>query len=166
MNRGYSLIELLVTTAVLVMISFCLIFNFSKSDTHSRLNEGVSNIQTLFLFSRAHSLNTGKQVRILFPEAESGDEGESLREKYPNKTVVVLVDDKPLEIVKVYVDIINEYVNIESANTTEIIFYPDGVNDIGVITVGSTSTEDARKVEISVTYFSTKIKDSTIQDFQ
>lgn len=166
MKKGYSLIELLVTTSILLVVSFCFIFNFSKQDGSTRLETGVSNIQTLFLFSKAHSLNTGKQVKILFPVAETGDVGEALREKYPNETVVVLVDDKPLDIVRIYVDTINESVNIESANNTEVNFYPDGSNDNAVMTVGSTSTEDVRKIEISLTDFNTKVKESTAQDFQ
>jgi prepilin-type N-terminal cleavage/methylation domain-containing protein len=166
MNRGYTLLELLITTVILVAVSACLVFNFSKSNENSKLNEGVSNIQTLFLFSKAHSQNTGKQVKIIFPESESGDVGESLREKYPNETVVVLVDNKPLESVKIYVDIINEYVNVESSNNSEVTFYPDGMSSDMVVTVSSTSDEDLRKVEISITDFTTKVKESSTQDPQ
>lgn len=166
MNRGYTLLELLIATVILVIVSTCLVFNFSKSKENSKLNEGVSNIQTLFLFSKAHSLNTGKQVRIIFPESESGDTGESLRAKYPNETVVVLVDDKPLDTVKFYVDAINECVNVESSNNSEVVFYPDGMNEGIIVIVGSTSEEDNRKVEITVNDFTTKIKESTVQDSQ
>lgn len=166
MNRGYTLLELLITTVILAAVSYCLMFNFSKSNENSKLNEGVSNIQTLFLFSKSYAQNTGKQVKIIFPESESGDVGESLREKYPNETVVVLVDNKPLESVKFYVDIINEYVNVESSNNPEVIFYPDGMSSDMVVTVSSTSDEDLRKVEISITDFTTKVKESATQGSQ
>ena len=166
MNRGYTLLELLITTVILVTVSACLVFNFSKSNDDAKLNEGVSNIQTLFLFSKAHSLNTGKQVKIIFPEAESGDVGEFLREKYPGETVVVLVDDNPLQSVKHYVDIINESINVETSSNSELIFYPDGMNDDLVVTIGSTSNEDFRKVEISINGFTTKVKEPLAQEIQ
>lgn len=162
-RRGYTILELLITIVILTAIYSCLVFNFSKSDDTVKLNNGVSNIQTLFLFSKSHALNTGKKVKILFPETESGDTGEALREKYPNETVVVLVDDKPLESVRVYLDIINSSVNIESANNSETIFYPDGMNDTVVITVSSVSEEDVRKIEISSNDFSTKTKETSAQ---
>jgi hypothetical protein len=125
------------------------------------LDDGVTNIQTLIIFSRAHSINTGKSVKIIFPDAELGDDGESLRQKYPNDTIVVMVDGEPLESTKYYVDLINSSVRVESSTCNEIVFYPDGMNENLVMTVASVSDEDPRKIEISVNSFTTKLKESS-----
>lgn len=161
MRRGFTLLELLVTVSLLIMISACVVFNFSSAEDRMLLDDGVTNIQTLIRFSRAHSINTGKTVKILFPDSELGDEGETLRQKYPNDTVVVLVDDEPLDSTKYYVDAINNSVRVETTTKNEIIFYPDGMNEDIVMTVGSVSEEDPRKIEISVTSFTTKLKESS-----
>jgi len=160
MRRGFTFLEILLTVTLLVILTSCIAFNFVTVKDKALLDDGVINIQTLIRFSKSHSEIVGKPVKILFPEAELGDEGESLRQKYPNDTIVVLVDGEPLETVKYYVESINNSVHVESSTHNEIIFYPDGMNQSCLITVGSVSVDDPRKLEISINAFTTKIKDS------
>lgn len=164
MRRGYTLLELLIAVSMLITISACLVFNFSSTQDKMLLDEGVINIQTLVRFSKAHSMNTGKTVKIVFPETELGDDGEAFRQQYPNNTVVVLSDGEPLETTRYYVDIINKSVHIESSSNSQIVFYPDGSNEDVVVTVSSVSDEDRRKFEISIKEFSVKVREPSTTD--
>jgi len=158
MNRGYTLIELLLVTVFILVISSLVILNFSKSYNESRLNDGVTNIETLLRFSKAKAQNSGKVVKVLFPTSVSGDAGESIREKYHNKNVVVTVDESVDETVDIYVDIINENVIVDSSESFETVFWPNGDVDNNKITVSSVEIEDNRRYEISITPFSIKTK--------
>lgn len=160
-KNGFTLLEVLIVMTLLSIVFSYLIFNFSHSKDNSFLTEGSLEIKTLMIFSKSYAKNNGKTVCVIFPESQLGDEGENLKEKYPNCTVVVLVDDKPLEPAKYYLDIINNSVHVESSSDPQITFYPDGSVEKEVsMTVTSISEEDSREVNISVNDFSVKIKES------
>ena len=77
-RRGYTLLELLLSVVLVLGLIGAVVFNFSSVSRQTSLDEGATQVEALFRFARAHAASTGKQVRVLFPEAESGDNAELL----------------------------------------------------------------------------------------
>lgn len=152
--------EVLITITLLTVLVSCLILN--TSNKNSRLDEGVVNIETIIRFSKSHSTITGKPIKLIFPESQSGDEGDALSQVYSNSTLAVLMDDRPIPTLQYYIDMINDSVNIELSTKSEIILYPDGDNETFVLKVSSTEEMDVRKFEIRVGEFSIKSKEESV----
>jgi prepilin-type N-terminal cleavage/methylation domain-containing protein len=68
-GRGFTLIEVLLATVLLLLLMGAIIFGFSALERGVRLDEGASQFEALLRFARAHAASTGRQVRVLF-EAE------------------------------------------------------------------------------------------------
>jgi len=54
----------------MLMLAGAVIFNFGQMDRNARLEEGTTQLETLFRFARAQAANTGRQVKIVFDEAK------------------------------------------------------------------------------------------------
>jgi Tfp pilus assembly protein FimT len=94
--HGYTLVELMLTIVLVVLMLGAVVYNFSSTGRNARLDEGATQVEALFRFARAHAASTGKQVRILFPEAETGDNAESLQAEAPGATVRVTFEMDPV----------------------------------------------------------------------
>lgn len=104
-SSGFTLIELLLTVSLVLMLLGAVVYNFSAAGNGARLNEGAGQVEALFRFARAHAESTGKQVRIQFPEAESGDSGEMLAAEAPGSTVRVTWEADPAGAPGVFQDL-------------------------------------------------------------
>lgn len=102
---GYTLVELLLTIVIVLGLLGAVVFNFSSVNRTARLDEGATQVEALFRFARAHAASTGKQVRILFPEAESGDNAELLAAEAPGATVRVTSELDPIGAPGVFTDL-------------------------------------------------------------
>ncbi len=56
----------MLTVALMLLLASAVILSFGALDRHSRLEEGASQVETLFRYARAQSANTGRQVKIAF----------------------------------------------------------------------------------------------------
>ena len=63
---AFTLVELLLTVALMLLLAGAVIINFGAMDRNARLEEGASQVETLFRYARAQAANTGRQVRIVF----------------------------------------------------------------------------------------------------
>lgn len=104
-SRGFTLIEQLLTVVLMLLLLGAVVYNFSTAANGVRLDEGTTQIEALFRFARAHAESTGKQVRILFPEAESGDSAEMLSAEAPGSTVRVTWEADPVGAPGVFLDL-------------------------------------------------------------
>jgi type II secretory pathway pseudopilin PulG len=102
---GYTLVELLLTVSLVVLLVGAVVFNFSSAANGARLDEGAGQVEALFRFARAHAETTGRQVRIQFPEAESGDTAELLAAEAPGTTVRVTWEADPIGAPGVFQDL-------------------------------------------------------------
>ena len=102
---GFTLIEQLLTVVLVLLLLGAVVYNFSSATTGARLDEGATQVEALFRFARAHAESTGKQVRILFPEAESGDNAELLSAESPGTTVRVMWEADPVGAPGVFQDL-------------------------------------------------------------
>ena len=104
-TRGFTLIEQLLTVVLMLLLLGAVVYNFSTAANGARLDEGAMQMESLFRFARAHAESTGKQVRILFPEAESGDNAETLVAEAPGTTVRVMWEADPAGAPGVFQDL-------------------------------------------------------------
>lgn len=104
-RSGYTLVELLLAIVLVLALLGAVVFNFSSVNRTAQLDEGATQVEALFRFARAHAASTGKQVRILFPEAESGDNAELLAAEAPGATVRVTSELDPIGAPGVFTDV-------------------------------------------------------------
>ena len=121
-GAGFTLVELLLAVALLVLLLSAVIFNFSSLQQGAALDEGVNQLEALIRFARAHAASTGKQVQITFEE-EAGS-GQAT----PLGILKVLWEPdpvsrpgffEPLTELQEYVRRITELISIESVRLTE-----------------------------------------------
>ena len=67
-GAGFTLVELLLSVALLVLLLGAIVFNFSGLQRGAQLDEGVTQVEALIRFARAHASNSGRQVQISFEE--------------------------------------------------------------------------------------------------
>ena len=104
-RHGYTLTELLLAIVIVLGLVGAVVFNFSTVGRTAALDEGTTQVEALFRFARAHAASSGKQVRILFPEAETGDNAEVLAAEAPGATVRVICELDPLGAPGVFTDL-------------------------------------------------------------
>lgn len=128
--HGYTLFELLLTVTLVVLMVGAVVYNFSSIGRSTGLDEGATQIEALFRFARAHAASTGKQVRILFPEAESGDHAEVLQAEAPGATVRVTCEVDPVGAPGVFQDLPEAALYVQSISDLVSIqqVQPGGAN--------------------------------------
>lgn len=67
-KRGFTLVELLLTVALIMLLLGAVVFNFSTQQRGAALDEGATQFEALLRFARAHAAATGRQVQIQFEE--------------------------------------------------------------------------------------------------
>ncbi len=65
-RHAFTLLELLLTVALVFLFAGAVILGFGSLDSNARLEEGASHFETLFRYARAQAASTGRQVRIVF----------------------------------------------------------------------------------------------------
>ncbi len=147
-TSGFTLIELLLTVSLVLMLLGAVVYNFSSAGNGARLNEGAGQVEALFRFARAHAESTGKQVRILFPEAESGDSAEMLAAEAPGATVRVTWEADPVGAPGVFEDLseaatyvrsISDLVSVQTVQPEGQV--AEGVGDSAMVAPGSDAPE-------------------------
>jgi Tfp pilus assembly protein FimT len=67
---GFTLVELLLTVSLLLLMVGAGILNFGPAQGGSRLDEGATQVESLFRYARAQAASSGRTVRIVFPDGE------------------------------------------------------------------------------------------------
>lgn len=65
-RSGFTLVELLLVVALILMLVGALVFNFSNLMRGNPLAEGTTQLETLMRFARAHAANSGRKVQLVF----------------------------------------------------------------------------------------------------
>ncbi|MEQ2005792.1 MAG: GspH/FimT family pseudopilin [Limisphaerales bacterium] len=104
-RHGFTLVEQLLTVTLVLLLLGAVVYNFASFNRGAQLDEGATQVEALFRFARAHAANTGKQVRIQFPEAETGDSAEALQAEAPGATVRVTWEANPVGAPGVFQDL-------------------------------------------------------------
>lgn len=69
-SGGFTLVELLLTLALLSGLLAAAVFGFSSLQRTAQLNEGVERVETAMRFARAHAANTGRKVQVVVSTAD------------------------------------------------------------------------------------------------
>ena len=72
--RGFTLLELLLTVALMLLFAGAIILSFGSLTNQARLEEGAAHVETLFRYARAQAANSGRLVRIVFGAEARSDE--------------------------------------------------------------------------------------------
>ena len=65
---GFTLVELLLATVLLLLLAGAVVFNFTTLQRGAELDEGAAQFEGLLRFARAQAANTGRPVQINFEE--------------------------------------------------------------------------------------------------
>lgn len=65
-RQGFTLLELLLVVALVMMLVSAMVFNFSSLLRANRLAEGTSRLETLLRYARAQAANSGRKVQLVF----------------------------------------------------------------------------------------------------
>jgi Tfp pilus assembly protein FimT len=65
-GAGFTLVELVLTVALLLLFVGAAVFNFSSAQRGSQLDEGAGQLESLFRYARAQAASTGRLVRVSF----------------------------------------------------------------------------------------------------
>ncbi|HKX63345.1 MAG TPA: prepilin-type N-terminal cleavage/methylation domain-containing protein [Verrucomicrobiae bacterium] len=71
-SSGFSLVELLLAVALILILLGAVVFNFSSLQQNAELDEGATQLESLIRYARAHAANSGRKVRLTFEE-DAGD---------------------------------------------------------------------------------------------
>lgn len=123
-QRGFSLIEVLASTVLLLLLLGAVVFNVTALGAHAELDEGVTRFESLLRFVRAEAARTGHRVRLdIVPSEMSGER--------PLHGYRVLMEESPLAKPGYFSAIqaatwmpegIDELVGIESVGTLDDFF--------------------------------------------
>jgi prepilin-type N-terminal cleavage/methylation domain-containing protein len=65
-GQGFTLIEILLATVLLLLLLSAIVFNFSSLEQGARLDEGASQFESMLRYARAQATSSGRQVQVLF----------------------------------------------------------------------------------------------------
>ena len=161
-RSGFTLVEILLTTVLLLLLLGAVVFNFSNLQRGAQLDEGATQLEALIRYARAQAASTGRQVRIAFEE----DVGDGL--SVPLGNLQVQWEPEPLNAPGIFADLpeaagfvrsITELVNVEFVRALE----PD-VDETGPIAGAGSTGATNESVWITfppVTFYPDGSSDST-----
>ena len=75
MARAFTLVELLLTVALMLLLAGAVIIDFGSLDRNAHLEEGAANLETLLRYARAQAASTGRRVKVVFGSQMQGGGG-------------------------------------------------------------------------------------------
>lgn len=84
-GRGFTLVELLLTLALILLLAAAAVFNFSSLQRGAHLDEGALQFEALLRFARAQATTTGRIIQVTYDESANGGsqrDGRVLRLKW------------------------------------------------------------------------------------
>ena len=183
-GQGFTLVELLLSIAVMLLLIGGLVFSFSTFLAGSQLNEGADRFESLIRLARAHAAQTGKKVQLVFRE-DVTDASEVVGR------VEVAWEPDPLDRpgywekmreVAWVIEGLNDMIAIENVRLTSdpaipvgfaaeseappwlapITFYPDGAADSAAVLLASRDPEDEERVMLRLQGLSGVISRETV----
>lgn len=67
-GAGFTLVELVLTVALLLLIAGAVGYSFNSARRGAQLEEGAGQLESLFRFARAQAASTGRRVQVSFAE--------------------------------------------------------------------------------------------------
>ena len=169
-GRGFTLVELLLTLVLLLLLASAAVISFSTLLSGSELEEGAMQMEGLMRFARAHALNTGKKVQLVFEEQTSDGMTAPLGNvrvvwetdpvRFPGQMAelgeaVAMAQNVnslvQIEDVRAIGDADSEPIEQDDFSFAPLTFYPDGSSESTEIILASRAQEETRRISIHVT---------------
>ena len=177
-TAAFTLVELLLTVALLLLLLGAVTFSFSSLRRGSDLDEGASRVATLFRFARAHAAYTGGRVMVEF-QTTSTQEVSSVTTAFARifwepETTAAPGTWKQLRGPEWNLEGLAELVTVtefrsfedtprlltaeadaesaaEAPPVSRIVFFPDGSSDSAEIILASRDPADTRQLAVRLT---------------
>lgn len=118
-GHGFTLVELLLTLALILLLAAAAAFNFTSLQRGSHLDEGMLQFEALLRYARAHAQNSGRPVQLVFEEPAAGTNGATagtnrvLRLRWEPDPIGAPGVYQDLAETPIYVESIQEHLNLE-----------------------------------------------------
>lgn len=144
-SAAFTLIELVLTVALVLLLAGAVILSLGPLDSYSRLEEGATQVETLFRFARAQSAYTGRQVKITFGHEMPGPADSTIQTNQPesvlgtNIWVQVLWEPDPVgapgrferfPAAEILVESVNDLVKVEAVGQPGAFSLKPGQTDL------------------------------------
>ncbi|MCX6906108.1 MAG: GspH/FimT family pseudopilin [Verrucomicrobia bacterium] len=122
-GRGFTLVELLLTTALLMLLLGAAVFSLPSLQHGTSLDEGAAQFESLIRYARAHSASTGRQVQLTFEDSSS-----TPKEPVAASQIEVSWEPDPLtqpgifarlSVARPYVDGLNDLIQVEGVRIAD-----------------------------------------------
>ncbi len=67
-RQAFTLVEMLLTTSLVLLLASVLVFSFSTLLRSTQLEEGAGRLESVIRFARAQAANSGRKVQIVFEQ--------------------------------------------------------------------------------------------------
>ncbi len=177
-QRGFSLVELLMTTVLVGLMAGALVFSFGNLMRGAHLEEGAGRVEGLVRYARAQAANTGRKVQLVFSDvsaSETNGASTSIRMTWEPDPLSQPGQFRDLwqaasqtegldELVRIEgVELLAE-TNLQTISYSEpanddakkkdlvscITFYPDGTCDSAQITLASSDPETLDRMAVRI----------------
>lgn len=155
-GHGFTLVELLLTLALILLLAAAAAFNFTSLQRGSHLDEGMLQFEALLRYARAHAQSSGRPVQLVFEEPAAGTNGATagtnrvLRLRWEPDPIGAPGFYQDLAETPVYIESIQEHLNLEEirildgTGTTAPATGTNAEPAAGALdTLSGTSTKDA-----------------------
>ena len=116
---GFTLVELLLTLALILLLAAAAAFNFASLQRGRHLDEGMLQFEALLRFARSQAESTGRPIQLVFEDPSTSTNGAS---GSTNRILKLRWEPDPLRAPGTYADLpqtphyleaIQEHINIE-----------------------------------------------------
>ncbi len=160
-SAAFTLVELVLTVALMLLLAGAVILNFGPLDRYSRLEEGANHLETLFRFARAQSSYTGRQIKIAFSHDMPGETASTTQTNVPavapstNVWVHVLWESDPVGFpgrfqdfpaAEMLVEEVNNLVRVEAVGQPGTFSRKPGQSELALPAAPSLSMEETNTV--------------------
>ncbi len=144
-RSGFTLVELLLATVLLLLLLGAVVFNFSNLQRGAELNEGATQLEALIRYARAHAASSGHRVKIVFEE----DVGDGL--SVPLGNLEVFWEPEPLNEPGIYTGLpeaagfVRSITDLVSVELVRAVEEDSGLTGMGLLPVdgfGDTKADD------------------------
>lgn len=118
-GRGFTLVELLLTLALILLLAAAAAFNFASLQRGKHLDEGMLQFEALLRFARSQAESSGRPIQLVFEDPSTSTNGAATS---TNRILKLRWEPDPLGAPGVYADLpqtphyleaIQDHLNIE-----------------------------------------------------
>lgn len=157
MKRAFTLVEVLLVVLLTGFLMAAVVFCFDPINSSSSLDDGLTNIRTLTIYSRSTAMISGRKVKVEFPEGEPITVTAELDPiNQPGQFTTIIEAEPFVESVNRSLVVFSQQGTSDEQPTPQLICYPDGSVELSTpLTAQSKNEQDSRRVDLKLPYATT-----------